>query len=65
VCNDQTDLGPEIKKLIDLAKSQEYSPGNPAEGIVIRPLEERRSVRLKGRLSVKVINENFSLKYEE
>ena len=46
--------------------SQDYVPGRPAEGIVIRPFEEARSLILEsGRLSAKVISERYSLKHGE
>lgn len=35
------------------------------EGIVVRPLVEQRSVTLGGRLSFKVINNDFLLKDED
>jgi hypothetical protein len=38
----------------------------PAEGIVIRPIEEARSLNLpSGRLSAKVMSERFALKHGE
>jgi RNA ligase (TIGR02306 family) len=54
-----------LESIIALANEQRYANGNPAEGIVIRPLEETQSLALKGRLSVKVISEIFSAKHGE
>jgi RNA ligase (TIGR02306 family) len=55
-----------LEQLIALANAQEYLPGTPAEGIVIRPLEEARSKVLEsGRLSAKVISERYALKHGE
>ncbi len=52
--------------LVELANAQDYAPGLPAEGIVIRPMEEARSVVLEsGRLSAKVISERYALKHGE
>src|SRR5262245_49180524 len=45
-----------LPDLVAMASAQEYAPGKPAEGIVIRPLEETRSRILEsGRLSAKII----------
>jgi RNA ligase (TIGR02306 family) len=55
-----------LPALVDLASAQDYAPGRPAEGIVIRPLTEARSMILEsGRLSAKVISERYSLKHGE
>ena len=54
-----------LDELIELANKQEYAPGKPAEGFVCRPIEEKYSQELGGRLSFKVINENYALKYGE
>ena len=52
--------------LVELANARDYAPGLPAEGIVIRPMEEARSVVLEsGRLSAKVISERYALKHGE
>lgn len=53
-----------LPDLVELANSQEYTPGVPAEGVVIRPLQETRSATL-GRLSAKVISERYALKHGE
>lgn len=53
-----------LSELVSLANEQEYSPGHPAEGIVIRPVEEARS-QVLGRLSAKVISERYALKHGE
>jgi RNA ligase (TIGR02306 family) len=55
-----------LTELVQLASSQDYVPGQPAEGIVIRPVVEERSRILEsGRLSAKVISERYALKYGE
>lgn len=55
-----------LPELVALASAQDYTPGQPAEGIVIRPLEEARSRILEsGRLSAKVISERYALKHGE
>jgi RNA ligase (TIGR02306 family) len=54
-----------LQELIELANKQEYSPGNPCEGIVIRPYLEAYSEVLNGRLSGKIISEVFAQKYGE
>lgn len=41
------------------------NPGTQREGIVLRPLEEEEDPDIGGRLSFKVINPKFLLKYEE
>ena len=60
--------GPSLDRLEDLyilANNSRYSNNEWAEGIVVRPVREVYSEVLDGRLSVKVINENFALKYKE
>jgi len=55
-----------LEQLVALANEQEYVPGVPAEGIVIRPVEEARSLVLEsGRLSAKVLSERYALKHGE
>ena len=55
-----------LDELIALANEQDYAPGLPAEGIVIRPMEEARSLILEnGRLSAKVLSERYALKHGE
>lgn len=55
-----------LPELVALASAQDYAPGQPAEGIVIRPVEEARSQILEsGRLSAKVISERYALKHGE
>jgi RNA ligase (TIGR02306 family) len=55
-----------LPELVDLASAQDYAPARPAEGIVIRPVEEARSRILEsGRLSAKVISERYALKHGE
>ncbi len=55
-----------IAELVALAGAQDYAPGRPAEGIVIRPLQESRSRILEiGRLSAKIISERYALKHGE
>ncbi len=55
-----------LAQLVELASAQDYAPGQPAEGIVIRPVVEARSRILEsGRLSAKVISERYALKHGE
>lgn len=55
-----------LPQLVELASVQDYAPARPAEGIVIRPVEEARSRILEsGRLSAKVISERYALKHGE
>lgn len=55
-----------LPELVSLASAQDYAPGQPAEGIVIRPVEEARSGILEsGRLSAKIISERYALKHGE
>ncbi len=55
-----------LAELVSLASAQDYASGKPAEGIVIRPLDEARSIFLEsGRLSGKIISERYALKYGE
>jgi hypothetical protein len=55
-----------LPELVAVASAQDYAPGQPAEGIVIRPVEETRSRILEsGRLSAKVISERYALKHGE
>lgn len=53
-----------LKNLLNFAKGKYPNTSNHREGIVIRPLVETYSEKLKGRLSFKVINNDFLLKYE-
>jgi RNA ligase (TIGR02306 family) len=48
-----------LEELLEMAKGN-YTSGYPREGIVIRPLIERYSSVLKGRMSVKVINNDYT-----
>lgn len=55
-----------LPELVTFANAQDYGPGQPAEGIVIRPVEETKSqILASGRLSAKVISERFALKHGE
>lgn len=55
-----------LPELVELSSAQVYAPGRPAEGIVIRPVEEESSMILEsGRLSAKVISERYALKHGE
>jgi len=51
-----------IEKLLEKAKGQYPGTQNQKEGIVIRPILECESVALKGRLSFKVVNNEYLLK---
>jgi RNA ligase (TIGR02306 family) len=48
-----------LEELVKLANEQKYSNGNPAEGIVIRPIEPVNSQILNKSWSGKVLNENY------
>lgn len=54
-----------VDELIDEATRVKYANGSKAEGYVIRPVVESYSEVLSGRLSVKVINNEYILKNEE
>ncbi len=54
-----------IDEMLEYASSINYSNGSPAEGLVWRPLEDKYSPTLQGRLSVKTISNRFLLKYKE
>ena len=54
-----------MDSLVQLANEQTYGDGIPAEGIVIRPLEEAYSERFRGRLSGKIISEKYAVKHGE
>lgn len=51
----------DIPKLLEMAKGTYPGTNKPREGIVIRPVVETHSEVLKGRLSFKVINNDFLL----
>jgi RNA ligase (TIGR02306 family) len=53
-----------MDELIDYASHAKYSNGNIAEGIVIRPQNETYSYILQGRLSFKVLSNEYLLKCE-
>jgi len=50
---------------LEIANNLNYDNGNPAEGIVWRPLHETYSEVLKGRMSFKTISNRFLEKYKE
>lgn len=52
---------PTIEGFLNLAKGK-YASGHPREGIVVRARDNKYSPSLKGRLSFKVINNDFLLK---
>lgn len=54
-----------VEELLELADSVKYSNGTQVEGIVIRPIEEMYSETLKGRMSFKVISNNYAVKHGE
>ena len=54
----------DLDEWIELARGHYAGTKNRKEGIVVRTLEERRSEVLQGRLSFKVINNDFLLKDE-
>ena len=51
--------------LLKLADSLNYDNGKPCEGIVIRPINEMYSNVMKGRMSFKVLNNDFLVKNKE
>jgi len=54
-----------LDQLLDMAKGKYDGTNNNREGLVIRPLIERYSEVLNGRLSMKIINNDFLLKNGE
>lgn len=52
-----------IEQLLDYADNVKYDNGKNAEGIVIRPVEERFSKVLQGRMSFKVISNAYAIKH--
>jgi RNA ligase (TIGR02306 family) len=65
VTSDFSLVGHSVDSLVDYATRKSQMNGDVwAEGIVIRPLIEKKDPNL-GRLSFKVINPNFLLKYDE
>ena len=54
-----------LEQLLEMSKGKYIGTKNNREGIVIRPIEETFSEALHGRLSFKVINNDFLLKDEE
>jgi RNA ligase (TIGR02306 family) len=50
-----------VDTLVEIAKNARYTNGNKGEGYVIRPVKECYSQALSGRLSVKVINNDYLL----
>lgn len=54
-----------MEQLLDMAKGLYLGTKNNREGIVIRPVKEMYSETLKGRLSFKVLNNEYLLENEE
>lgn len=54
-----------IEELLNIAKGKYIGTNNNKEGIVVRPMKETFSNVLNGRLSFKIINNDFLLKDEE
>jgi len=55
-----------LQELVSLANAASYANGHAAEGLVIRPIIEKHSNVLEsGRLSVKVVSEEYALKHGE
>lgn len=52
-----------IEDLIDYANRQRYNNNTISEGVVFRPLVERYSKVLKGRMAFKIISPEFLIKY--
>lgn len=55
----------DLQQLLEMAKGKYPNTKNNVEGIVVRPTEETFSETLQGRLSFKVINNEYLLKEEE
>ena len=53
-----------LAEILDMAKGTYPLSRKPREGLVIRPMQERYSLALGGRLSFKVINNDFLLQEE-
>ena len=51
-----------LEQLLEMTKGKYVGTNNDREGIVIRPLREKFSNKLQGRLSFKVINNQYLLK---
>jgi RNA ligase (TIGR02306 family) len=54
-----------LDQLLEMAKGKYENTGKNREGIVIRPMIETYSKILKGRMSFKVINNDYLLKEED
>lgn len=54
-----------VDSLVEFASAQKYPNGGLAEGIVIRPLEEKYSEVLSGRMAFKVISPKYLEKHGE
>lgn len=52
-----------LDELLEMARGK-YPNGNDREGIVIRPIKECYSTTLQGRLSIKVINNDYLVKHD-
>lgn len=57
--------GKTVEDLLEMAKGNYDRTNTPREGIVIRPLKETYSHLLRGRLSFKVVNNDYLLKVEK
>lgn len=53
-----------LEQLIEKAKGKYYGTKNNIEGIVVRPIHECYSETLQGRMSIKVMNNDYLLKEE-
>ena len=54
-----------VEQLLNVAKGLYLGTKHPREGVVIRPLMETYSAELKGRLSFKIVNNDFLLETKE
>lgn len=54
-----------IEEALEMAKGKYKDTNNNREGIVVRPIVECKSEALKGRLSFKIINQEYLLKESE
>lgn len=64
ILEEGTDFQYDLPKLLEFAGKTKYENGHPAEGMVVRPQQELYSSCLRDRLSFKVLNSAYLLKYE-
>jgi hypothetical protein len=62
IVKDAHEFNYRLEDLLSLAEGTYDGTKNPREGIVIRPIVETYSQELRGRLSIKAINNQYLLK---